>query len=124
MKIRSGASPMRLIGVAFGLGLSLAPGLAFAEKAFLEITLKIDAADRPAAGKVYAEFKQPFLTTVPGATSKDLLIRTEDVQVLHGFKGKAEAEAYLTSKLFTADIVTRLKPLLKAAPEVRIYSAD
>lgn len=101
-----------------------APGLACAEKAYLEITLKVDAKDRPAAGAVYAKYKQPFLSKVAGAQSKELLIRDDDVQVLHGFATRKQAEAYLSSDLFTRDVVTDLKPLLKADPEVRIYAAD
>ena len=34
--------------------------------AYLEITLKIDDADRSAAAGVYAEYKRPFLDTVSG----------------------------------------------------------
>ena len=30
-------------------------------KAYLEITMKIDAANRPAAAKVYSDYRQPFL---------------------------------------------------------------
>lgn len=100
------------------------PTFAFAEKAYLEITLKVDPQDRAAAGAVYAKFKQPFLTKVPGAKSKELLIRDDDVQVLHGFATRKQAEAYLSSELFTKDVVVGLKPLLKADPEVRIYSTD
>ncbi len=101
-----------------------APGLVFAEKAYLEITLKVDPQDRPAAGAVYTKFKQPFLKQVPGAQSKELLMRSDDVQVLHGFASRAQAEAYLGSDLFTKDVVVGLKPLLKADPEVRIYSVN
>lgn len=54
------------------------------EKAYLEITLKIDPQDRGAAGAIYTKYKKPFLTTIFGAESKELLIR-DDVQVLHGF---------------------------------------
>ncbi len=101
----------------------LLPALAFAEKAYLEITLKVDPQDRPAAGAVYTKFKQPFLTKIAGAKSKELLMRDEDVQVLHGFATRKQAEAYLLSDLFNKDVVVGLKPLLKADPEVRIYSA-
>jgi hypothetical protein len=100
------------------------PAFASAEKAYLEITLKVDTQDRAAAGAVYAKFKQPFLSKIAGATSKELLIRDADVQVLHGFATRKQAEAYLSSELFTKDVVVGLKPLLKADPEVRIYSAD
>ncbi|MFZ6745547.1 hypothetical protein ACO0LC_20165 [Undibacterium sp. JH2W] len=101
-----------------------APTFACAEKAYLEITLKIDTQDRNAAKAIYTKFKAPFLNQAPGAKSKELLIREDDIQVLHGFDNRKQAEAYLTSDLFTKDVVVSLKPLLKAAPEVRIYSAD
>ncbi len=44
-------------------------------KAYLEITLKIDEANRPAAAKVYTDYRGPFLDTIEGALTKDLLIR-------------------------------------------------
>ena len=118
---RAIAKPLAAMLVASALAV---PSLAFAEKAYLEITLKVDPQDRAAAGAVYAKFKQPFLTKGPGAKSKELLIRDDDVQVLHGFATRKQAEAYLSSDLFTKDVVVGLKPLLKADPEVRIYSAD
>lgn len=90
--------------------------------AYLEISLKINDENRGNAGGVYLKFKKPFLTKIKGAISKDLLMRTEDIQVLHGFKTEADANAYLTTELFTNDVVTELKPYLEAAPEVRVYS--
>lgn len=90
--------------------------------AYLEITLKVNDADRTAAAGVYLKYKLPFLKQIKGAVSKELLIRTEDVQVLHGFKTQADAEAYLKSDLFNNDVVSALKPYLQAAPEVRIYA--
>lgn len=90
---------------------------------YLQITLLITPANRPAAAGVYQQYKQAFLDTVPGAQSKQLLVRDEDVQVLHGFDNTANANAYLQSKLFTADVVAGLQPLLAAAPDVRIYQA-
>lgn len=89
--------------------------------AYLEITLTVNEADRSAAAAVYTQYKQPFLNTVTGATSKELLVREEDVQVLHGFQTVADAQAYLNTDLFTKDVVGGLKPLLQAEPEVRIY---
>ncbi|MGN0097392.1 MAG: hypothetical protein ACI38U_15180 [Corynebacterium sp.] len=89
--------------------------------AYLQITLDIAPADREAAAGVYQKYRQPFLDTVPGATSKDLLIRDEDVQVLHGFDTAENAQAYLTSDLFTKDVVGGLSPLLKSEPEIRVY---
>jgi len=69
--------------------------------AYLEINLHIDPKDRAAAAGVYAKYKPPFLADVPGARSKELLVRTEDVQVLHGFDSVTHANEYLTSCLFT-----------------------
>lgn len=89
--------------------------------AYLQITLNISNENRAAAAGVYQKYKTPFLTTIDGATSKELLIRDEDVQVLHGFNTVAQAQAYLSSPLFTQDVVEALQPLLNSAPEVRIY---
>jgi hypothetical protein len=88
---------------------------------YLQITLKIANANRAAAADVYQKFKAPFLNTITGAKSKELLVRDEDVQVLHGFDSRENASAYLQSALFTADVVGALKPLLDATPDVRIY---
>lgn len=91
--------------------------------AYLEITLQVEQHNRVAAAQVYDRYKQPFLTTIPGAISKQLLVRDEDVQVLHGFETVADARAYLQSDLFTRDVVGGLSPLVTAAPEVRVYEA-
>ena len=91
-------------------------------KAYLEITMKIEKANRPAAAKVYTDYRQPFLDTIEGALTKDLLIRDEDVQVLHGFDSTEHAQAYLSSAMFQTDVVVGLKPLWSADPEVKIYS--
>jgi hypothetical protein len=90
-------------------------------RAFLEITMKISPEKRPQAGGVYTKYRQPFLSSIPGAKSKDLLLRAEDVQVLHGFDSRANAESYLESELFQKGVVTALKPCLVADPEIRIY---
>ena len=92
-------------------------------KAFLEITLNIVEKNRSKAGAVYTKYKQPFLSDVPGAQSKDLLIRDQDVQVLHGFDSIKSAESYLVSNLFNDDVVVVLKPLLASDPEIRIYES-
>lgn len=89
----------------------------------LQITLQIDPAKRPIAARVYQRYKAPFLNTVAGAKSKELLVRDQDVQVLHGFDTAEHAAAYLKSALFTADVVGALEPLLDAAPDIRIYQA-
>ena len=90
--------------------------------AYLQITLKIKNENRAAAAAVYGKYKQPFLDRVSGATSKELLIRDEDVQVLHGFSSEENAQAYLASELFKNDVVNELRSFLAADPEVRIYS--
>jgi len=90
---------------------------------YLEITLQIAPANRPAAAGVYERYKAPFLKTIVGAKSKQLLVRDDDVQVLHGFDTVEQANAYLKTGLFTSDVVGALKPLLDAAPDVRVYQA-
>ncbi len=92
-------------------------------KAYLAITLQVAESNRSKAGEVYAKYKQPFLATIQGATSKELLVREDDVQVLHGFKTTASAEKYLESSLFNNDVVSELKPFLIADPDIRIYEA-
>lgn len=89
--------------------------------AYLEITLQIDPQDRAAAAAVYSKYKAPFLSDVAGARSKDLLVRDEDVQVLHGFDSVAHANACLASDLFTGDVVGELGPLLKGDPDIRVF---
>ena len=90
---------------------------------YLEITLDIAPADRSAAASIYQLYKSPFLEQVAGASAKELLVRDEDVQVLHAFASRSQAQAYLESDMFTRDVVTALRPLLKASPEIRIYTA-
>ncbi len=91
--------------------------------AYLQITLKIKNENRAAAAAIYRKYKHPFLHKIAGARSKELLIRDEDVQVLHGFSSEEDARAYLATELFTDDVVGELKSLLEADPEIRIYGA-
>ena len=90
----------------------------------LQITLRISANNRPAAAAVYEKYKTPFLQSIPGAKAKMLLVRDEDVQVLHEFASGEQAQSYLKSKLFEVDVVGALQPLLDSAPDVRIYSTS
>lgn len=90
---------------------------------YLQITLQISEKNRPAAVAVYQKYKSPFLSKIKGAQSKQLLVRAEDVQVLHGFNSLKAAQAYLNSKLFNTDVVTQLAPLLDQDPKVSIYKA-
>lgn len=90
--------------------------------AYLQVTMKINDSDRTAAAKVYTTYREPFLKQEPGAKTKQLLVRDEDVQVLHGFDTKENAEAYLRSEMFTKRVVPGLSPLLQADPEIRIFT--
>lgn len=88
---------------------------------YLEISMAVAPKDRPAAAAIYTKFKGPFLSQAPGAKSKELLLRDEDVQVLHGFDTVENAKSYLSSKLFNDDVVAGLKPFLASSPDVRVY---
>ena len=92
-------------------------------KAYLEITMKIADENRAAAAKVYSDYREPFLKQIKGAMTKELLVRDDDVQVLHGFDSTENAQAYLESQMFTEDVFTGLKPLWSNDPEARIYEA-
>jgi hypothetical protein len=91
-------------------------------KAYLQITLQIRSENRNAAAQVYLKYREPFLKTIPGALSKELLVRDEDVQVLHGFGTAEQARAYLQSPLFAQEVVPELQAYLAGEPELRIYS--
>ena len=91
-------------------------------KAYLEVTMTINPENRPAAAKVYSDYRLPFLNTIPGALTKELLIRDEDVQVIHGFDSMEHAKAYLTTELFQNDVVTGLKPTWAKDPDIRFYT--
>ena len=60
-------------------------------KAYLQIALYV----KNTGAGFYARYKEPFLKTIAGAKSKELLVRDEDVQVLHGFGSVGRANAYL-----------------------------
>jgi hypothetical protein len=93
-----------------------------AVKAYLEITMVIDGANRPAAAKIYNDYREPFLKQIKGALTKELLIRDEDVQVLHGFDSVESAKAYLETDMFKNDVFVGLQPLWSGNPDVKIYS--
>ena len=88
--------------------------------ACLQIPLKVGGGDRQADAGVYQKYRQAFLDTTPGATSKELLVREEDVQVVHCFSA-AEAQACLGGEVFTHELVGVLSPLLQTDPDVHIY---
>ena len=92
-----------------------------AVKAYLEAIMTIDPENRPAAAEVYTTYRQPFLDEIPGALTKELLVRDEDVQVIHGFDSVDHAKAYLESALFTEKVAPALAPTWAAEPDIRIY---
>lgn len=91
-------------------------------KAYLQVTMNILEKNRAAAAKVYTDYREPFLKTIPGTESKQLLVHNEDVQVLHGFDSVEHAQAYLKSNMFTKHVFPGLKPTWVADPEVRIFT--
>lgn len=97
-------------------------GFTVSVKAYLEITMKINPDERPAAAKVYTDYRQPFLDTIEGALTKELLVRDEDVQVIHGFDSMEHAKAYLETKMFQDDVVAGLKPTWAGDPDIRFYT--
>ncbi len=90
-------------------------------KACLEITMVINPENRPQAAKVYNDYRGPFLEQIEGALTKELLIRENDVQVIHGFDSMEHAKAYLNSDMFKNDVFVGLKPTWAADPDVRFY---
>lgn len=73
--------------------------------------MTIDVENRPQAAEVYSTYRQPFLDEIEGALTKELLIRDEDVQVIHGFDSVENANAYLESELFTKPLLQNLNQL-------------
>ena len=90
-------------------------------KAYLQVTMTINPENREAAAKVYTDYRQPFLDQIEGALTKELLVRDEDVQVVHGFDSMEHAKAYLKSELFTNKVAPGLKPTWTADPDIRFY---
>ena len=89
--------------------------------AYLGITLKIAKNNRAAAAEVYTKYKKQFLEQVKGAQGKELLLRDEDVQILHRFAASTDAEAYIKSDFMMNDVGKSLVPYLETHPEIRIY---
>lgn len=86
-------------------------GTDMAVKAYLEAIMTIEPENRAAAAEVYTTYRQPFLDDIEGALTKELLVRDEDVQVIHGFDSMEHAKAYLESDLFTSKVAPGLQPL-------------
>ena len=93
-------------------------------KAYLQVTMDIPQQNRGKAAQVYTEYKEPFLNTIPGAETKQLLVRDEDVQVFLGFDSVNHAQDYLESELFTQHVFPALQPTWTSDPEVRIFKVE
>jgi len=91
-------------------------------KAYLQITLRINAADKGAASSVYDKFQASFLDQIKGAISAELLIGEEYIQLLHGFETAEDAKAFLSTELYNNSVLVALKPLILDNPEVRIFN--
>ena len=83
--------------------------------------MTINPENRPAAAKIYFDYRQPFLDNIEGALTKELLIRDEDVQVIHGFDSMEHARAYLETDLFKTKVAPGLQPTWAAEPDIRFY---
>ena len=90
--------------------------------AYLQMTLAVPEEKRSAAAAVYVRYRRRFLDEVKGAVSKELLVRDEDVQVLHRFVTDQDAWAYLSSGLLLQEIMPELTPLTEGEAEIRIYT--
>ncbi|MFT5819306.1 MAG: hypothetical protein ACI8ZM_000529 [Crocinitomix sp.] len=124
MKIKNKLS-IKMLSVFAAISVLTLTSMTMSKKetsAYLEITLDIKPENRETAVGVFLKYKEPFLKQIDGATSKNLIIRSEDVQVLHGFESESQANAYLTTDLFKDDVFVELKPLLETDPDVRVYS--
>ena len=83
--------------------------------------MTINPENRPAAAKIYFDYRQPFLDNIEGALTKELLIRDEDVQVIHGFDSMEHARAYLETDVFKTKVAPGLQPTWAAEPDIRFY---
>jgi hypothetical protein len=92
------------------------------KKAYLEITLTITGMERTGAAAVFYLYRDPFLRSITGALSKELLVHPEQVQVLHGFDSETNARAYLLSEFFNQSVVSALLPYLLGSPDIKVYT--
>lgn len=90
-------------------------------KAYMEAIMTINPENRAQAAEVYTTYRQPLLDDIEGALTKELLVRDEDVQVIHGFDSMDHAKAYIESDLFTSKVAPALQPTWAADPDIRFY---
>lgn len=72
--------------------------------------MTINPENRTVAAKAYTDYLQPFLDIIEGAPTKELIIRDDDIQVIHGFDSIEHAKAYLDSNLFKNKVTAGLHP--------------
>ncbi len=72
--------------------------------------------------RILIGYRQPSLDAIEGATSKEMLVCNEDVQVLHGFDSQEHAAANLESEMYTKHVASGLAPYFQADPEIRIFT--
>ena len=80
-------------------------------KSHLEITMVVKEKNRESVSKVYYDYKESFLKSINGTLIKDLLVRDENIQVLHGFDSIKNVKAYLSSDMLKNDVFVGLQPL-------------
>jgi hypothetical protein len=98
------------------------PSIQPAIRAHLLITVKISESRREEMiDQVYEPNRTRFLERISGAISKNLLLRREDIAVLHGFDTVESAEAYLQSDLYN-QVVQLLAEYQEENPTVALYS--
>lgn len=93
------------------------------EKAYLSVNMKIDSGKLPEVTRVYTSYWEQFLKTIHGARTKDLVIRNEDVQILHSFNSVEDAVGFLSSEMFQKAVFIDLQPYWNDELNVRIYTA-
>ncbi len=98
------------------------PTIQPAVRAHLLIRVKIDESRREEMiDKVYEPNRTRFLERISGAISKNLLVRPEDIAILHGFDTRESAEAYLQSSLYQ-QIVNGIADYQEENPSVALYN--
>ena len=90
--------------------------------AYLQIVLKVNLADRGELTNTYNKFKNSFLEQIKGATTHELLIGDEEVQLLYGFDNLEDAEAFLSTELYNNVVLVALKPLIFDNPKIRVFN--
>jgi hypothetical protein len=93
-------------------------------RGFVQVTLAIPESRREEAiTRIFLPARQRFLDRSPGAVSMDLLVREEDVQLLHGFDTFENSRVYLDSGFFR-DLIGQLGETAEKEPVTALYNVD